>query len=62
VLGSAPRVAIEAAASFGWERYVGENGLVIGMTRFGASAPYEELFRQFGFTAEHIAETVLQRL
>ncbi|HEV2546807.1 MAG TPA: transketolase [Stellaceae bacterium] len=62
VLGAAPRVAVEAAATFGWERYVGENGLVIGMARFGASAPYEELFRQFGFTAEQIAATVLQRL
>jgi transketolase len=62
VLGAAPRVAVEAAATFGWERYVGEDGLVIGMTRFGASAPFEELFRQFGFTAEHIAEAVLQRL
>jgi len=62
VLGTAPRIAIEAAATFGWERYVGETGGVIGMTSFGASAPFEELFRQFGLTAEQIAATVLQRL
>jgi transketolase len=56
VLGTAPRLAIEAASPFGWERYVGAEGAVIGMTSFGASAPAADLFRHFGFTAEHIAE------
>jgi transketolase len=48
------RVAIEAAAPFGWERYIGDHGTMIGMTRFGASAPADVLFQQFGFTAEHV--------
>ena len=45
------RLAIEAAAPLGWERYVGPKGAVIGMTRFGASAPYKVLAEKFGFTA-----------
>jgi len=43
------RVAIEQASTFGWERYVGLSGRVIGMTTFGASAPLKELQRKFGF-------------
>jgi transketolase len=62
VLGKAPRVAVEAAATFGWERYVGEGGTVVGMRSFGASAPAEDLFRHFGFTAEKIAEAALARI
>ena len=62
VLGTAPRVAVEAASPFGWERYVGEEGAVIGMTGFGASAPAEDLFRHFEITAEHVADVALQRL
>jgi transketolase len=60
VLGSAPRVAVEAASPFGWERYVGETGVVVGMTQFGASAPAEDLFRHFGITAEKVAEAALR--
>lgn len=44
------RLAIEAASPFGWERYVGSQGAVIGMNRFGASAPYKVLAEKFGFT------------
>jgi transketolase len=62
VLGSAPRVAVEAASPFGWERYVGEGGAVIGMTSFGASAPAEDLYRHFGITAERVAATVKARI
>ena len=62
VLGTAARVAVEAASPFGWERYVGEGGAVVGMTGFGASAPAEDLFRHFKITAEHVAEVALQRL
>jgi transketolase len=62
VLGSAPRVAIEAASPFGWERYVGEGGTVLGMTGFGASAPAADLFRHFGLSAETLAEAALTRL
>ncbi len=53
------RVAVEAASVFGWERYVGDHGAVIGMTRFGASAPAEVLFKEFGFTPERVAERAL---
>ena len=51
------RVAVEAAATFGWHKYVGLDGEVIGLDRFGASAPYKVLFKEFGFTAENVAET-----
>jgi transketolase len=50
------RVAIEAGVTLGWERYVGPQGAVIGMTRFGASAPYKKLMEEFGFTAANLAE------
>jgi transketolase len=49
------RVAVEAAATFGWERWVGASGRVVGMTGFGASAPAEVAFEKFGFTAENVA-------
>src|SRR6185312_7753517 len=62
VLGSAPRIAVEAASRFGWERYVGAGGTVVGMTGFGASAPAEDLFRHFGFTAENIVEAALRHI
>jgi transketolase len=62
VLGSAPRVAVEAASSFGWERYVGANGAVIGMPGFGASAPAEELFHHFGISAEKVVEAALAKI
>jgi len=52
------RLAIEAAAPFGWERYVGPRGAVIGMTRFGASAPYQVLAEKFGFTAANVVRKV----
>jgi transketolase len=48
------RLAIEAASPFGWERYVGTKGDVIGMRRFGASAPAKVLVEKFGFTAANI--------
>jgi transketolase len=50
------RLAIEAAAPFGWERYVGTKGAVIGMNRFGASAPYKVLAEKFGFTAANVVK------
>ncbi len=51
---TAARLAIEAAYPFGWERYIGNKGAAIGMTRFGASAPYKVLAEKFGFTADNI--------
>jgi transketolase len=56
------RVSIEAASTFGWERYVGRMGLMIGMTSFGASAPAPELYKHFGFTVEAIADKILRRI
>ncbi|MFT4199061.1 MAG: transketolase, partial [Pseudoxanthomonas sp.] len=50
------RVAIEAATADFWGKYVGLDGAVVGMTRFGESAPAEQLFPLFGFTAEHVLE------
>ncbi len=51
------RVAVEAAATFGWHKYVGLDGEVIGLDHFGASAPYKFLFKEYGFTAENVAAT-----
>lgn len=51
------RVAVEAGATFGWHKYVGLDGAVIGLDHFGASAPYKFLFKEYGFTAENVAET-----
>jgi transketolase len=48
------RVAVEQASTFGWERYVGNSGRIIGMHTFGASAPLKELQRRFGFEPEHV--------
>jgi transketolase len=56
------KVAIEAASPFGWERYIGPSGAFIGMRGFGASAPYKELYKAFGITAEAAAEAALARL
>lgn len=50
------RVAVEALGSFGWDRYVGLDGATVTMSSFGASGPAAELFKHFGFTAEHVAE------
>jgi transketolase len=50
------RVSVEMAATLGWERYVGANGAVIGMHRFGASAPWKDLQKKFGFTADAVVE------
>ena len=62
VLGSAPRFGVEAACGFGWERWLGADGVFIGMTGFGASAPADTLFRHFGITPECVATAVKKRL
>ena len=54
VLGAAPRIAVEAGARLGWDRWIGERGAFIGMTGFGASAPAGELYHHFGITADAI--------
>ena len=62
VLGTALRVGVEAASGFGWERWLGPDGLFIGMTGFGASAPFEDLYTNFGITAAAIAAAVRRRV
>jgi transketolase len=54
------RVAVEAATTLGWDRYIGPRGAVIGMTSFGASAPIGVVMKHFGFTPEHVVETAKQ--
>src|SRR5215471_2982298 len=56
VLGAAPRVAVEAAVEFGWDRWLGPRGVFVGMKGFGASAPGEALFPYFGITPEKVAD------
>ncbi len=63
VLGDSPiNVSIEAGAKFGWERYVGRDGVIIGMDSFGASAPAADLYQHFGITAEAIVTAVKAKL
>jgi transketolase len=62
VLGDGLRVACEAAGTFGWERYVGAQGAMIGMHGFGASAPAPALYAHFGITADAIVAAVRARL
>jgi transketolase len=56
------RIAIEEASTFGWERYVGDGGRVIGMRTFGASAPLKELQKKFGFEPDRVVATVKELL
>ncbi len=52
------RVSVEAATSFGWQRWLGDRGEAVSLDHFGASAPAERLFHEFGFTAARVADTV----
>ncbi|HET8985145.1 MAG TPA: transketolase, partial [Trueperaceae bacterium] len=52
----AARVTVEAGATLGWERYAGRDGVIIGLDRFGASAPGDVALRELGFTVEHVVE------
>jgi transketolase len=54
----AARVAVEAGVKQGWERYLGEHGLFVGMSTFGASAPYAALYQHFGITPERVVQEV----
>lgn len=56
------RVAIEAASPFGWKEWVGDRGVVIGLDHFGASAPYKEIYENFGLTSENVVNQVLSLL
>ncbi|HEY6109687.1 MAG TPA: transketolase C-terminal domain-containing protein, partial [Gemmatimonadales bacterium] len=56
------RVSVEAGSPFGWERYVGPAGAIIGVDRFGASAPGPEVMARYGFTVEHIVAVARAQL
>lgn len=60
--GDLPKVAVEAGIRFGWDRWIGYDGGFVGMSGFGASAPYKELFEKFAITADHVVSEVEQRL
>jgi transketolase len=62
VLGGAPRIGIEAAGGFGWEQWIGPDGTFIGMTGFAPAGSLEDLYRQFGVTAEAVVAAVIRRL
>jgi transketolase len=64
LLGNLPRIAIEAAAPFGWDRYIGPNGAFVGMHSFGASGPWKDLYKHFNITpdaADAAAKKLLRR-
>lgn len=58
VLGSKPRIAIEAGAQYGWERYVGENGIIIGLNDFGASGKGDDVYKHFSITVENLIKQI----
>ena len=62
VLGTVPRIGVEAAIEGDWARWLGDGGEFVGMTGFGASAPAEVLYREFGITAEAVAKAALHCL
>ena len=55
-------VVVEAALAQGWEKYLGENGIFMGMNSFGASAKAEDLYQHFGITAQNIVQKISQKL
>jgi transketolase len=63
VIGDAPvKIGVEAAVRMGWDAIIGSDGSFVGMTGFGASGPYKELYKHFGITPEKIAEAALSKL
>ena len=56
------RISVEAGSTYGWDRYIGEDGAAIGIDGFGASAPYEDLYRHYGISAEAVVAAARARL
>jgi transketolase len=56
------RVTVEAAATFGWRRWAGDEGIMIGIDHYGASAPGDQIMKHFGFTSEHVTSAALELL
>ena len=62
-IGDAPiKIGVEAAVRQGWDAVIGSDGLFVGMNTFGASAPYKELYKKFGITAEAVAAAAMTKL
>ncbi len=62
VIGDAPiKIAFEAAVRFGWDAIIDSDGLFVGMHSFGASAPYKDVYANFGITPEAVADAVTKR-
>jgi transketolase len=60
--GKLPKVAVEAGVRDGWDRWIGPDGGFVGMTGFGASAPFKALYKHFGITAEGVVKAAKERL
>jgi transketolase len=60
--GNLPKVAVEAGVRDGWDRWIGPEGGFVGMTGFGASAPYKALYKHFGITTENVVKAAKERL
>jgi transketolase len=54
------RVTVEAGSTFGWHRWAGDEGITIGINRYGASAPGDEILRNLGMTVEHVTAAALR--
>ncbi|MFN3657569.1 MAG: transketolase [Pseudolabrys sp.] len=63
IIGDAPvKIGVEAAVRLGWDAIIGADGIFVGMSSFGSSAPYKELYKKFGITAEAIADAAMKKL
>ncbi len=63
VIGNSPvKIAVEAAIRQGWDYFIGSDGVFVGMSSFGASGPYKELYSHFGITPDHVAEAAIAKL
>ena len=62
LLGTLPRIAVEAGAQMGWDRYIGPNGAFVGMHSFGSSGPFKDVYKHFNITAEAVAEAAKKAL
>ena len=63
IIGDAPvKIGVEAAVRQGWDAIIGHDGIFVGMSTFGASAPYKELYKHFGITAEAVADAAMKKI
>ena len=57
-----PRIAVEAAAPQSWYRWTGESGVIMGIERFGESAPYQRIYKEFGLTVDGVVAEALRHI